>query len=304
MKIVSYGPRGAEQPGVLLAEDIVPLAPALHDAGLAGLPHNALLALWPLLRDGVVRRAVEHGRERIAAQGVRLGAPVPQPGKVIGVGLNYRGHVGQVVDPDSLPLEPVLFLKPPSAIGGPFDPIVKPIESSDVEPELEIAVVIGTAGRRIAREQAMDHVLGFMCANDVTARDVFIGESARSALFLQAARGKGFPGFCPTGPWLLTRDDAPALDAFELQLGVNGELRQAGRSDSLIADIPALVAAASAAFGLMPGDIVLTGSPPRRKRADGGATALVDGDELVASITSLGTMRCRVTDERGPAVPR
>ncbi|HSW05200.1 fumarylacetoacetate hydrolase family protein [Aquabacterium sp.] len=297
MKIISFGPRRAEQPGVLLGEEIVPLAPALCDAGLAGLPPNALLALWPLLLDSVVRKAIEHGRDRLDSKTVRLGAPVLQPGKVIGVGLNYQGHVGQVVDPKSLPAEPVLFLKPPSAIGGPFDTLVKPIESCDVEPELEIAVVIGKAGHRLTPDRAMEHVLGFMCANDVTARDVFIGESARSALFLQAARGKGFPGFCPTGPWLLTRDDAPELDAFELELSVNGELRQAGRSDALIANIPSLVSVASAAFGLMPGDIVLTGSPPRRRRADGSATSLIAGDELRASITSLGTMVCSVADE-------
>ena len=297
MKIVSYGPRGAEQPGVLLGDEIVPLAPALSEAGLAGLPPNAMLALWPALQELVVTRAIRHGRERVAVASVRLGAPVLHPGKVIGVGLNYHGYVGQIVDPKSLPAEPVLFLKPPSAIGGPYDAIVKPIESHDVEPELEIAVVIGKAGRRIGAERAMDHVLGFMCANDVTARDVFIGESARSVLFLQAARGKGFPGFCPTGPWLLTKDEAPALGTFELALTVNGEVRQAGRSDALIVDIASLVAAASAAFGLMPGDIVLTGSPPRRKRADGGPTSLVAGDELRASISQLGEMRCRITDE-------
>lgn len=297
MKIVGFGPRGAEQPGVLLGEEIVPLVPALNEAGLGGLPFNALLALWPALQEPVVERAIAKGRERVAVASVRLGAPVGQPGKVIGVGLNYQGHVGQVVDPGLLPDEPVLFLKPASAIGGPCDAIVKPIESRDVEPELEIAVVIGRAGRRIGVERAMEHVFGFMCANDVTARDVFIGQSARSALFLQAARGKGFPGFCPTGPWLLTNDAAPALDSFDLSLTVNGEVRQAGRSDALIADIPTLVAAASSAFGLMPGDIILTGSPPRRKRSDGGLTCLMAGDKLHAAISHLGEMTCRVVDE-------
>lgn len=297
MKIVGFGPRGAEQPGVLLGEEIVPLLPALQEAGLVGLPFNALLALWPALQEPVVQRAIAKGRERIAMSSVRLGAPVGQPGKVIGVGLNYSGHVGQVIDPRMLPAEPVLFLKPPSAIAGPCDAIVRPIESRDVEPELEIAVVIGRGGRRIGAERAMEHVFGFMCANDVTARDVFIGESARSALFLQAARGKGFPGFCPTGPWLLTKDAAPPLDSFDLRLTVNGEVRQAGRSDALIADIPTLVAAASAAFGLMPGDIILTGSPPRRKRADGGPTCLVAGDELRGAISHLGEMTSRVADE-------
>ena len=115
--------------------------------------------------------------------------------------------------------------------------------------------------------------------------------------FLQAARGKGFPGFCPTGPWLLTCDEAPALDAFDLQLSVVGDVRQAGRSDSMVCSIPALVAAASAAFGLLPGDVLLTGSPPRRKRADGGPTAPMAGQEMSGSITGLGLMVTRVVDE-------
>ena len=289
MKLVTYGPVGAELPGVLINEEVVPLLPALTEAGLQGLPANAMLALWPALQE-VVQSAVQRGRARYPIVTVRLGAPVLNPGKIIGVGLNYRGYVSQVFDPNSLPVDPVLFLKPASSLCGAFDPIVTPPESADVEPELEIAVVIGKAGNRIPVEQAMDHVFGFMAANDVTARDVFIGESAKSPLFLQAARGKGFIGFCPTGPWLLTRDEVTDLSAFELNLTVNGDVRQSGRSDSMICDIPSLVAAASCAFGLMPGDILLTGSPPRQRRTDGGPTSLKAGDEVRALISLLGEM--------------
>ncbi|HSV82055.1 MAG TPA: fumarylacetoacetate hydrolase family protein [Ramlibacter sp.] len=291
---MTFGPRGAEQPGVLLGDEIVPLAPALRDAGLASLQPTALLALWSALQDTVIAHSVRHERQRIPLSQVRLGPPVLAPGKIAGVGLNYRGKVG---DATALPKEPVLFLKPPSAIAGPQDTLLKPPETRDMEPELEIAVVIGRAGHRVSPRQAMEHVLGFMICNDITAREVFIGDSARSVLFLQAARGKGFPGFCPSGPWLLTRDEVPDLGALNLELTVNGEVRAAGRSDAMICAIPDLVSAVSHAFGLMPGDIVLTGSPPRRRRADGGPTALMAGDVLRGSISQLGEMVLRVDDE-------
>ena len=140
MKIVSFGPRGADQPGLLLGDEVLPLLPALNEAGLMGAPHNALLALWP-----------------------------------------------------------VLFLKPPSAIAGPFDAVVKPLETPDMEPELEIAVVIGKAGRRVPQACAMDHVLGFMIGNDITARDVFVGESPRSTLFCRPRAARVSLAFAPPG---------------------------------------------------------------------------------------------------------
>lgn len=204
--------------------------------------------------------------------GVRLLAPVIPRSKIIGVGRNYPLHAAEHEQP--VPSEPLLFLKPNTAVIGPDDPILLPSWSSQVEHEGELAVVIGKVTREVSPESALAHVFGYTCANDVTARDVQRAES-------QWARAKGFDSACPIGPWVV-----PDLDVEDLEITVNvgGQSRQHGRTSEMVFDIPYLISYISQAFTLLPGDIILTGTPA-------GVGPLVHRDVVEVTIESIGTLR-------------
>ncbi|MFD5193229.1 fumarylacetoacetate hydrolase family protein [Streptomyces sp. NPDC058357] len=297
MRIVSFGGPGGEQPGVLVDDHtILPLAPVLAPFGLPGTDTTQILALWPTIRP-LVEAALHDTRHHIARANVRLGPPVPRPGKVIAVGFNYPMHSTAVLGPLTAPTEPVLFLKLPGSVCGPYDPLIKPPETTALDYEIELAVVIGRAGRRIAPDDALAHVAGYMIANDVTARDVALGTGLHSPLHMQILRGKGFPSFCATGPWLLMRDERPDSEPLRLRLSVNGEARQDGWSSDMLFDVPALVASVSNTMDLLPGDVILTGTPSGCGFELDPPAYLIEGDEIRGSITGLGEQRQRVTDE-------
>ncbi|MGC0422729.1 fumarylacetoacetate hydrolase family protein [Embleya sp. AB8] len=300
MRIVSFGGPGGEQPGVLVDDHtILPLAPVLAPLGLPATDTTHILALWPTIRP-LVEAALHDTHRHIARAGVRLGPPVPRPGKVIAVGFNYPLHSNAVLGDVTPPTEPVMFVKLPGSVCGPYDPLIKPPETKALDYELELAVVIGRAGRRIAPDDALDHVAGYMIANDVTARDVALGAGIHSPLQMQLVRGKGFPSFCATGPWLLMRDERDErLDAMplNLKLSVNGQARQDGWSSDMLFDIPALIASISSTTDLLPGDVILTGTPSGCGFELDPPAYLVDGDEIRGTITGLGEQHQRVTDE-------
>jgi 2-keto-4-pentenoate hydratase/2-oxohepta-3-ene-1,7-dioic acid hydratase in catechol pathway len=308
MRIVSFGGPGGEQPGVLIDDHtILPLAPVLAPFGLPATDITQILAVWPTARP-LVAAALADPEHRIARAAVRLGPPVPRPGKVIAVGFNYPVHSHAVLGDVPAPTEPVLFLKLPGSVCGPYDPLIRPPETAALDYELELAVVIGRAGRRIAPGDALDHVAGYMIANDVTARDVVLGAGGTgSPLQMQLLRGKGFPSFCPTGPWLVTPDELPDAEPLRLRLSVNGQARQDGWTSDMLFDVPTLISSVSATTDLLPGDVILTGTPSGCGFALDPPAYLTDGDEIAGSITGLGEMRQRVMDERAvvrrPAVP-
>jgi 2-keto-4-pentenoate hydratase/2-oxohepta-3-ene-1,7-dioic acid hydratase in catechol pathway len=209
------------------------------------------------------------GREfELGSEAVR--APV-EPGKVVGIGRNYREHARELGNP--VPAEPVLFLKSPGAVIGPAAPIVLPPESARVEHEGEIAVVVGSRLRRASVEDARLAVLGVTAACDVTARDL----QRRDPTF---ARAKSFDTFCPLGPAVLVE---PVLETLAVITRVNGEERQRGRADEMIWSIPELLAYASRMMTLEPGDVVLTGTPA-------GVGPLADGDRLEVEIPGVGVL--------------
>ncbi|MFI1380376.1 fumarylacetoacetate hydrolase family protein [Embleya sp. NPDC020886] len=305
MRIVSFGGPGGEQPGVLVDDHtILPLAPVLAPFGLPGADTTHILALWPTVRP-LVEAALHDTRHHIARADVRLGPPVPRPGKVIAVGFNYPMHSNAVLGHLTAPTEPVLFLKLPGSVCGPYDPLIKPPETAALDYELELAVVIGRAGRRIAPADALDHVAGHMIANDVTARDVALGAGIHSPLQMQLVRGKGFPSFCATGPWLRMRDErvvdehdgSPDTEPLRLRLSVNGQARQDGWSSDMLFDVPTLIASISNTMDLLPGDVILTGTPSGCGFELDPPSYLVDGDEIRGTITGLGELCQRVTDE-------
>ena len=201
---------------------------------------------------------------------VRLLAPVI-PSKIVCVGKNYREHAAEMNS--EAPDEPLLFLKPSTAVIGSGDPIDLPWQSEQVEHEGELAVVIGRMCKDILIDRVDEVVFGYTCANDVTARDLQKSDG-------QWARAKGFDTFCPLGPWIQT-ELSPA-DA-DITVRVNGEQRQHGGIDAMVHDVPAVVSYVSSCMTLLPGDVILTGTPE-------GVGLLTDGDSVSVGISGIGTL--------------
>ncbi|MEP6464201.1 MAG: fumarylacetoacetate hydrolase family protein [Frankiaceae bacterium] len=201
---------------------------------------------------------------------VKLLAPVI-PSKVVAIGKNYAEHAAEMGGPP--PEQPLIFLKPSTAVIGPDEEIRLPASSERVDYEGELAVVIGRLCKDVPAERGFDAVLGYTCANDVTARDQQASDG-------QWTRAKGYDTFCPLGPWLRTQLDPADL---ALTTRVNGEVRQQGRTSQLIHDIPRLVAYISAVMTLLPGDVILTGTPA-------GVGPLAPGDTVSVEIEDLGTL--------------
>ncbi len=206
--------------------------------------------------------------------------PPIQPGKVIGIGRNYAEHARE--RGVEVPAIPLFFLKPPTSIIASGEPIVLPPQSSRVEHEVELGVVIGKTGRWIDPDQAGSHVFGYTVANDVTARDLQQVDG-------QWTRAKGFDTFCPLGPWVDT--DFDPSDAM-ISCRVNGELRQMSSTHEMIFPVTQLVAYLSSIMTLLPGDVILTGTPA-------GIGPLIAGDVLETSIDGLGTLRNPVISQPG-----
>lgn len=213
---------------------------------------------------------------RIRLEDARLLAPVIPRSKVVCVGKNYADHVEEMKGETGgdTPEEPLLFLKPNTSVIGPGEPIVLPGISDRVEHEGELAMVIGAVTKDVPEEEALKYVFGFTCANDVTARDLQIKDG-------QWTRGKGFDTFCPLGPVIETDPD---LSDARIVTRVNGEVRQEGRTSQLIHSLARIVAHASQAFTLLPGDVILTGTPA-------GVGRLVSGDTVEVEIEGIGALR-------------
>lgn len=209
---------------------------------------------------------------------VRLLAPV-LPSKVLAVGRNFADHAAELGH--DLPADPLIFSKPATAVVGPGAPVELPALSSDVHHEAELAVVIGRLTRRATVEEALDAVVGYTCANDVTARDLQRSDG-------QWTRAKGFDTFCPLGPWIDTEVDPG--DGLALRCRVNGELRQDGTTADLVFGVAQLVSYVSAFATLLPGDVILTGTPA-------GVGPLRAGDTVEVDIEGVGTLSNPVVAE-------
>jgi 2-keto-4-pentenoate hydratase/2-oxohepta-3-ene-1,7-dioic acid hydratase in catechol pathway len=300
MKIVSFGPARAEQPGVLLEDEkhILPLTPVLTRAGLPALEANAILALLPYLRP-VIEAAMANPEHVVEIASTRLGPPVPKPEKIIVAGGNYQSHVDEASGRKNAPSpsEPLLIFKPSNTVIGPHDALVRPAASEQLDYETEIAVVIGRGGHNIAVEDAYDHVAGYMIGNDVTARDMAFKDIALSPLYSQITRAKGIPTGAPFGPWLVTKDEIPDPHNLQLRCWVNGELRQDGWSSEMIVDIPGLIADFSKILELSPGDIIYTGTTTGCGAFQNPPVFLFAGDVVRMEITGLGVMETPIADE-------
>ena len=255
--------------GYGIVEDVQPDG----SAGAGPCPDTDGLVVAELIGHpfGIGAESVRLTGSRFPLADVRLLAPV-LPSKVIAIGQNYAEHAREIGGEP--PPEPVMFLKPSTAVIGPRDSIAYPVSLSErVDFEGELAVVIGRLCREVPPARVPDVIFGYSCANDVTARDL----QARDG---QWARAKGFDTFCPLGPWIETDLDTADL---ELTTIVNGEIRQNSRTSLLLHDVPALVTYVSAVMTLLPGDVLLTGTPA-------GAGPLKDGDEVSVTIEGIGTL--------------
>ena len=209
--------------------------------------------------------------ERVPIKEVKLLAPTI-PSKVVCVGLNYADHVAEIKDA-SAAAEPTLFLKPSSSIVGPGDAIVLPTQSEKVDLEVELTIVMGQIAKNVSEKDALSYVWGFTIANDVTARDLQFSDQ-------QWARSKSFDSFCPIGPWIET-EFVP--DGQELSSRINGETKQSSTIDHMLHNVPKLISYISHNMTLLPGDVILTGTPA-------GITQIVSGDIVECEIEGIGTL--------------
>ncbi len=236
---------------------------------------------WVAVDDGEIRRLPDGPFSDRLLPGVAIGAVVDArpaspvaPTKIVCVGRNYVAHAAE--HGADVPTEPLLFLKPPSAIVGPGEEIVLPALSRQVEHEAELALVIGRRCRGVTADRAWQYVLGVTCANDVTARDLQRSDA-------QWTRGKGFDTFCPTGPWIVTGMSEEEVGDLGVRCTVNGMVRQEARTSQMVFSPAFLIAWITAVMTLEPGDLILTGTPA-------GVSRLNPGDEVTVEIEGLGAL--------------
>jgi 2-keto-4-pentenoate hydratase/2-oxohepta-3-ene-1,7-dioic acid hydratase in catechol pathway len=220
----------------------------------------------------------------------RLLAPLMPP-NIIAVGLNYRRHAEETNI--SLPIIPVVFLKATTSVIGPDEPILLPAIGPDkVDYEAELAVIIGKKGKNISREEALSYVLGYACANDVSARDWQIDEQKG-----QWARGKSFDTFCPLGPYLITRDEIPDPNRLPIRAILNDRVMQESDTSDMIFDVPTLISEISQSFTLLPGTVILTGTPGGVGFTRNPPVFLKARDRITIEIGAIGRLTNRVITE-------
>jgi acylpyruvate hydrolase len=310
MKLVTYSWMGRATLGAVSAGRVIDLRRAYEAAQLAcGNTDELAVAglrvpgdLMGLLRGGAAsmtaaRRALRFAEERGAAHGtsvpledVDLLAPVPRPGKVVCVGLNYHSHLAEIGE--RAPDYPILFHKAATSVVGPGQAIVLPRVSRQVDYEGELALVIGRRAKYVAESDALAHVAGYTCANDVSAHDLEFRTS-------QWTSGKMLDTFCPLGPVLLTADEVPDPSALRLRTTLNGRTVQDGRTSDLVFSVPFLVSYVSSLATLEPGDLILTGTPAGIGCNQSPQVFLRPGDVVAVAIDGVGTLTNPVVAEGG-----
>lgn len=244
MKILRFGEPGQEKPGLLDRNgDVRDLSASITDFNGDFLGDDALAKV----------RAIDPLTLPLAPVGARLGSPVAGVSKIIAVGLNYSDHAAETAMP--LPVEPLLFMKATSALSGPYDPIVIPRNAVKTDWEVELAVIIGRKAAYVCEEAAMDYVAGYAVGNDVSERALQLERHG------QWIKGKSNDSFAPIGPWLVTRDEIEDPQNLALWLEVNGDRVQSGSTRNMIFSVPQIVSYVSEFMTLVPGDVILTGTP-------------------------------------------
>jgi 2,4-didehydro-3-deoxy-L-rhamnonate hydrolase len=283
MKLVRYGPAGKEKPGLIDADGkLRDLSKKVKDIDGASLAPAELAKLKKL---DPKKLPLVKGRPR-------LGACVAMPSKFVAIGLNYIDHAKETGSP--IPEHPVVFFKSPTCIVGANDNVMLPLDSSKVDWEVELGVVIGRTARHVAAKDALRYVAGYCIVNDVSEREFQMNRSAS-----QWSKGKGCDTFGPVGPWLVTSDEIKDPQNLDLWLDVNGERRQTGNTRTMIFGVADLVADVSRYMTLLPGDIITTGTPPGVAMGMKPPQWLQAGDVVTLGIEGLGEQRQRIVAFKG-----
>jgi len=277
MKLLRYGLRGQEKPGLLDGDgNIRDLSAHVNDIAGAALGDEALAKLAALNVEDLP----------LVDSGVRVGPCVAGVGKFMAIGLNFSDHAKETGM--AQPAEPILFTKHTSCINGPYDDVVLPRGSVKTDWEVELGVVIGKAAKYVAEDQALDHVAGYCVVNDISER-AFQLESTG-----QWVKGKSCDTFGPIGPWLVTRDEVENPQTLDIWLDVNGERRQTGNARTMIFSVAQIISYLSGFFTLHPGDVICTGTPPGVGMGMTPQQFLKPGDEMRLGVEGLGEQRQRV----------
>jgi 2,4-diketo-3-deoxy-L-fuconate hydrolase len=285
MRLLRFGPLGQERPGALDDDDVLrDLSEHVDDISPRLLSPPALARLASI--DLRTLPKVEDN--------VRIGTPVSGSRKFIAIGLNYADHAAETGQPT--PTEPVVFTKAITCLSGPYDDVVRPIDSSKMDWEVELGVVIGTVARCVDEAEALACVAGYCVVNDLSERNFQLERGG------SWDKGKGCDTFGPIGPWLVTRDEVPNVHGLDMWLDVNGARMQAGNTRTMIFGVAKIVSYVSHYMTLEPADIITTGTPPGVGMSRQPPKYLNDGDVMELGIARLGIQRQRVIAWRGDRV--
>lgn len=277
MKLLRYGPAGSERPGAIDAHgrlrDLSLLVPDFTPEWMAP---DKLAAL----------AAIDLSRMPLIPEGARIGPPVAGTRQFVAIGLNYRKHAEE--SGLEIPKEPVVFTKALTSIAGPDDEVTLPVDSVCTDWEIELAFVIGTTARRVSVASALAHVAGYCLANDISERDWQIKRNG------QWGKGKSFDGFGPIGPWLVTADEIPDPQTIPLELKVNGVVRQSSNTADQIFSVAQVLSYLSQFMTLLPGDLVITGTPAGVGLGMKPPQFLRHGDVMELSGGPLGSQRQQI----------
>jgi 2-keto-4-pentenoate hydratase/2-oxohepta-3-ene-1,7-dioic acid hydratase in catechol pathway len=274
MKLVRFGEKGRERPGVLDAQGVVrDLSAGIRDYDRAFFEAGGLAEL----------ARVDLAACPAVAPGVRLGPCVAQPGNFIAIGLNYVQHA--IETHAAIPLDPIIFNKAPSCVSGPDDPVRLPPGSTKTDWEVELAFVIGRSAFRVSEHEALDYVAGYCICNDISEREFQLERSG------QWVKGKMFPSFGPLGPWLVTPDEVPDVQNLRLWLELNGQMLQDSNTSDMIFPISKIIAELSQYVELQAGDVITTGTPQGVGLGMKPERYLRAGDRMRLGVEGLGVQQ-------------
>ncbi|ETR77060.1 2-hydroxyhepta-2,4-diene-1,7-dioate isomerase [Afipia sp. P52-10] len=277
MKLVRFGGVGQERPGILDKDGHIRDLSA-HVKDISG----EVLSEEGLQRIG----AIDPLSLPRMPDGVRLGAPVATPSKFVAIGLNYADHAAETGA--AIPKEPIIFLKAVTSMSGPHDPVEKPRDSTKLDWEVELGLIIGKRAKYVEEADALSHVAGYCLANDVSERNFQIEREG------QWTKGKSHDTFGPLGPWLVTKDEIADPQNLSMWLDVNGERQQTGTTATMIFKIPKIIAYVSRFMTLLPGDVIVTGTPPGVGSGKKPQRFLNVGDVVTLGVEGLGTQRQQI----------
>ncbi|MBK7502117.1 MAG: fumarylacetoacetate hydrolase family protein [Polaromonas sp.] len=276
MKLVRFGPVGKEKPGLIDNDGkLRDLSAVIADITPEQLGDKALAKI----------RKLDASKLPLAKGKRRLGSPVNQIGKFIGIGLNYSDHAAEAGMP--IPKEPIVFMKSTTCIQGANDPVMLPKGSTKTDWEVELGIIVGTKARYVSQKEALNFVAGYCIVNDISEREFQLERGP------QWDRGKGCDTFGPIGPWLVTRDEVPNPQSLTLWLDLNSKRMQSGSTKTMIFSVAKIISYLSQFMTLMPGDVITTGTPPgvgmgMKKEGKPSPLFLKKGDVMKLGIEGLG----------------